>query len=226
MARTAVPKDEAAPAGRQLLSREERQASILRAAATAFAHAGYAATSMEDVAAEAGVTKLILYRHFESKEELYRAVLAEVSDRMRDEFLAVLSRPDAERDGSTTRAILVVARENPDGFRLLTLHAAREPQFAEELNEFRNRGVLLADALIADMIPDPTTKAWATRVIVDYVVQGVNAWLEVGDATRDEEFVRRATDGLRGMFLAWVEPERLGEELRQALADVRRHATS
>ena len=40
---------------RRLLSREERQASILRAAARAFAGAGFAGTSMEDVAAEAGV---------------------------------------------------------------------------------------------------------------------------------------------------------------------------
>jgi len=53
--------------GRQLLSRADRQAQLLRAAATAFARAGFAATSMDDVAAEAGVTKLIVYRNFDSK---------------------------------------------------------------------------------------------------------------------------------------------------------------
>ena len=64
-----------------LLSRSERQASILRGAAQAFAHNGFAGTSMDDVAAACGVTKLILYRHFETKEGLYRAVLQRVFER-------------------------------------------------------------------------------------------------------------------------------------------------
>ena len=65
---------------RRLLSREQREASILRAAARAFATGGFAATSMEDIAAEAGVTKLIVYRHFDSKQQLYEAVLDHTCD--------------------------------------------------------------------------------------------------------------------------------------------------
>ena len=53
---------------------------------------GLAATSMDDVAAEAGVTRLIVYRNFESKEGLYRAVLERVATRLRDEFVAGLER--------------------------------------------------------------------------------------------------------------------------------------
>lgn len=218
----------AKPAGstsRRLLSRDERQASILRAAAVAFARAGFAATSMEDVAAEAGVTKLIVYRHFDSKEELYRAVLAGVSDRLRAEFVKGRDQPDDERHGFTARSILEVARENPAGFRLLTVHSAREPQFAADLAEFRGRGVALADELLAPMIPDPVIKAWATRAIVDYLVQSVNAWLEVGDPARDPEFVDLATAGLRGMVLPWVDPGKLPDDLRRAMTDVRRPAS-
>src|SRR5687767_13524021 len=55
---------------RRLLRRKERQASILHGAAAAFARSGFAATSMEDVAEACGVTKLIVYRHFDSKEDL------------------------------------------------------------------------------------------------------------------------------------------------------------
>jgi len=223
---TAVEPGEAAAATvtvtvpRQLLSREARHASILAAAATAFARAGFAATSMEDVAAEAGVTKLIVYRHFESKEELYRAVLSDASQRMRDEFVRRLHEADTHRSGFASRSILAVARENPDGFRLLTLHATREPQFAAELDEYRARGVAVADELIADMIPDPITKAWATRVVVDYLVEGVHAWLDVGDPARDEEFVARATEGLSAMLLSWVDRDRLTPKVRRALEDL------
>src|SRR2546426_3235616 len=70
MARTAR-----AAARARLLPRAERRDVLLRAAARAFARAGFVHTSMEEIAAAAGITKLIIYRHFASKEALYRAVL-------------------------------------------------------------------------------------------------------------------------------------------------------
>ena len=44
-------------ARRKLLSRDQRQATILQGAATAFATKGFAATGMEAVAAASGITK-------------------------------------------------------------------------------------------------------------------------------------------------------------------------
>ena len=49
-----------------------------------FADRGYAATTMDDIAAAAGVTKPVLYRHFASKKELHLALL----QRHRDELAA------------------------------------------------------------------------------------------------------------------------------------------
>src|SRR6185436_19787519 len=66
------------------LPRAERRAQLLTAAATAFVRAGFDGTSMEDVAEQAGVTRLIVYRIFATKEDLYRAVLESVTDRLRD----------------------------------------------------------------------------------------------------------------------------------------------
>src|SRR4051794_2330682 len=100
-----------------------RRQALLQAAATSFAHGGYAHTSMEEIAAAAGVTKLIVYRHFGAKETLYRAVLEQVFDRQAELFVENMQM-GAE---GTTQAILTVAREWPDGFRLLWRHAAREP---------------------------------------------------------------------------------------------------
>lgn len=113
---------------RRLLNREDRAASIVRAGAVAFARGGFSGTSMEDVAAETGVTKLILYRHFGSKADLYRAVLDRVSARLADEFRHDLGEHDRAAVGA--RSLLTVAREDPAGFALLWRHAAREPQFA------------------------------------------------------------------------------------------------
>jgi hypothetical protein len=47
---------------RKLLSRSQRQATILQGAATAFATKGFASTAMEEVAAASGITKEIVYR--------------------------------------------------------------------------------------------------------------------------------------------------------------------
>lgn len=48
----------------------------MAAAGPLFARDGYDATRLDDVAAAAGVTKPIVYRHFESKKALYLALLA------------------------------------------------------------------------------------------------------------------------------------------------------
>ena len=54
----------------------DRRESILVAAAERFAARGYDATTLDEIAAAAGVTKPILYRHFGSKQDLYLALLA------------------------------------------------------------------------------------------------------------------------------------------------------
>ena len=61
------------------LSAEERRATIITVAKHLFAHAGFHGVSIDDIVSEVGVSPAILYRHFESKEELYQAVLQEFS---------------------------------------------------------------------------------------------------------------------------------------------------
>ena len=188
------------PARSGPLPRAARQEAILRGAARAFARAGYAGTSMEDIAAASGITKLIVYRHFEGKEELYRAVLQQVFDRLAEEFVVGYSRGE----GSVgARSLLTVAREDPDGFQLLWRHAAREPQFADYARELRERSVDASRALLADQV-QPDLHEWAAHTLVDELVVAVLNWLEFGDLARDEEFVGLATAGARAGVRAWL----------------------
>ena len=60
---------------RKRLPRPERRALIVEAAGRLFGEHGYEGTRLDEVAGAAGVTKPILYRHFESKKELYLALL-------------------------------------------------------------------------------------------------------------------------------------------------------
>jgi AcrR family transcriptional regulator len=190
-------------AARQLLARPERQASILRGAASAFSHSGFAATSMDDVAAACGVTKLIVYRHFDSKEELYRTILERVFRRMAEELEAGLKQTNLRGVGA--RTLLTVAREDPDGFVLLWRHAAREPQFAEYAHDQRELAATAVRELMALKSGDEVMDHWAAEASFGWLVEAVISWLEIGDESRDEEFVERATDTLRAMRAAWTD---------------------
>jgi AcrR family transcriptional regulator len=112
-------------AGKRL--RPAERARLLEAAATRlFADRGYAATTVDDIVAAAGVTKPMLYRHFESKQEL----CIELLERYRDELIAAtLSQIDAGtspgRIGSQDQLARMVdawlswVQAHPDAARLL-----------------------------------------------------------------------------------------------------------
>ncbi|GAA1170970.1 TetR/AcrR family transcriptional regulator [Ornithinimicrobium humiphilum] len=62
------------------MPRDERRALLLEAALGAFSEQGYHATSMDDIAERAGVSKPVLYQHFDSKLDLYLGLAGRVCD--------------------------------------------------------------------------------------------------------------------------------------------------
>ena len=172
--------------GRLLLGRAAREESILHAAARAFARSGYAATSVEDIAAEAGITKLIIYRHFASKRALYEAVLRRVEQRLQEE----VGGPEGFT-GETLAALVRVAREDPSAFRLLFYHAAHEPEFSQYARRFAEGAVAVAQRYLDDPPSELPILAWKSRVAFAWVIEAVIAWVEVGDAAQDAEMLSR-----------------------------------
>jgi AcrR family transcriptional regulator len=63
----------------------ERRRQLVRAATRLFAERGFRSVSMEDLAAEAGVSGPAVYRHFDSKEALLANLLIDVSEQLLDE---------------------------------------------------------------------------------------------------------------------------------------------
>lgn len=198
-----VPAEDVTPSTpvRQLLPRPERRASILRGAADAFARSGFAHTSMDDVAAACGVSRLLLYRHFDTKEELYRAILQGVFDRLGEELEAGLSAGSTR--GLGARTLLVVAREDEAAFRLLWRHAAREPQFAAYAGELRSISVEVVRQLAVLDRGDHLLDRWMAEALFGWLVEATLTWLDVGDEGRDGDWVERATVGLRALRDSW-----------------------
>lgn len=65
---------------------ERSRQQILEAALTLFSHRGYGATSVRDIAAEAGVSTGNVYHHFPDKETVFRQLL--------DQYWEAIARPD------------------------------------------------------------------------------------------------------------------------------------
>jgi len=62
------------------LPRDQRRAQLLDAANEVFTTRGYHAAAMDDIAAAAGISKPVLYQHFDSKLDLYLALLDQACD--------------------------------------------------------------------------------------------------------------------------------------------------
>jgi AcrR family transcriptional regulator len=164
--------------------RERTTQRILDGAATAFAKGGYAATSMEDIAAAAGVSRLLLYRDFAGKRELYEAVLARTQARL----AGAVERPGMSE---ALRQVLAVARADPDGFTLMFRHAAREPDFTAYAESFFAESVRTSTAILERLEPDPALRRWAARITVSMTFEAVLTWLDYGDPALDEVFYQR-----------------------------------
>jgi AcrR family transcriptional regulator len=79
------------------MSGEERRAYILTQSKKVFAQSGYAQTSIGDLARASQVTEALLYKHFESKQQLYFTVLQEVREHFLSSFRARVQER-AQRD--------------------------------------------------------------------------------------------------------------------------------
>ena len=86
----------------------DARATLVAAAAKVFARRGYAGSSMDQIAEEAGFSKGALYWHFDSKEDLFFALLEERFDRPLREMAGLLESapPDQDMSPEASRALL------------------------------------------------------------------------------------------------------------------------
>lgn len=98
------------------MPRDQRRTQLLETAIPLFTENGFHATSMDDIASAAGVTKPVLYQHFTSKEELYDEVVQITGQRLIEGVQSL-----AAFDGATMERV----REGMRGFyQLVTAQAA------------------------------------------------------------------------------------------------------
>jgi AcrR family transcriptional regulator len=88
---------------RKRLTGEERRIAILDSALTVFSRRGYHASSIDDIAREAGVSKALIYEHFVSKQDLY----AELLEQHAGELFSALAEAISEAGRSASARLAV-----------------------------------------------------------------------------------------------------------------------
>lgn len=176
------------------MPRAQRREQILDAAVRAFVRTGFAATNLDDVANEAGITRVLLYRHFDTKADLYRAALDRACARLAD---AVGTDNFTENSIS---ALVQAASADPDGFRLLFRHAAREPEFRDATDALSATSVNVTHRNLVASVPDGPWVRWAARLLPTFTTEAVIAWLDAGQPDPDQAAGRigRAVHGIVG----------------------------
>lgn len=176
--------------GRKRLSAEQRRAQIIEAAVAAFARDGYDATRMDDIAAQAGITKPVLYDHFSSKQALFLAVLQTIRDGLIARGKAIV-RDDGDPQQKFRRAVdafLEFVEQAPDAARVLLTVPAADPVAAKVSREVQAGASAGIAALLAESMPGRTP--WHLQATAAFLKEGLHAvavwWLDHPGPGREE----------------------------------------
>jgi AcrR family transcriptional regulator len=185
---------ETATTTKQKLITELRRTEILAAATKMFGSKGFDATLMDEIAREAGLAKGTLYLYFESKDEIYQAVvrqaLAEV-DGLTQQHVAEAG-DFAQRFAAFIRVRIAFWQDHHLLYRVI-LSMARAPQYRKKSIGWQREAVvylanLLEEGAAAGAIPqqDFMATAWTTMD----AIRGVNerrVFIEEGTRTVEED---------------------------------------
>jgi AcrR family transcriptional regulator len=181
-------------APRRRLSAEERRESILEAANAVFGERGYEHVRIDDVAAAAGISKALIYEHFESKQDLYIELLNKAAQDLLGLLVAAASAPGMEgalRMENAAMAGFQYVQDNPHAFHMF-VRDVTDPLISERQETLRRDAVrMMADVM--EMEP-PETRAGMTRQhteqLAEMIVAGYYAladwWLRNPSFPRDE----------------------------------------
>src|SRR4051794_29036623 len=143
---------------------DRKRRAIVEAATAAFLEHGYRGTSMDAVAAAAGVSKQTVYQHFGEKQRLFRELIADTvqsaSDPVHDEVRRLPERlPDGGRLDKELRDLarrLLTLVMQPRMMRLRRLVIAEAQQFPDLGQVFYELGPGRTIAALADTFAELT----------------------------------------------------------------------
>jgi AcrR family transcriptional regulator len=178
---------------RRRISGGERRESILQLTSRAFADRGYDGVRTAELAESAGVSEALIYQHFRTKAELYRAAVDRSAEIFEQRMTATVTAgaPVEERLRSGIDGFLSFVAEPENAWTVLTLNVS-DPELAGYQRELRGR----ATGALADLLSHDPRAAGSglgrqdLERLAEVIVGGAEAlatwWAQHPDAERAE----------------------------------------
>lgn len=193
------------------MPRREREAQLLDIAEQVFAEKGYTDTTVDEIAARAGITKPVIYDHFGSKHGLLVASMTRAREELRDHTITSV-RQNVTSDEpellvrTTIRSFFTFIEEHKAAFRLIQQESA-VGAFSESMEEIRSQQArqiakLLHAVASLDGVSEVTIAGYAEVVI------GSCERVAAYQASTEGVTVDDATDIVMGMI--WTGMQHLG----------------
>ena len=194
------------------MNAEERSAQIVEVATFLFAKKGFKGTTTREIAAKAGISEAIIFRHFSKKEELYSAIInRKCSDKDGQSLLLKALEGKRGRDvfREVATHIITAHKKDPTFMRLLTYSALEEHRLSDIFIKTRGMELigylethlrdLMADGLIREVNPTIAARAFMGMVLHYSMSQEIYGLKRFSKSTTEEvieTFVDIFFDGL------------------------------
>ncbi|MFB9431228.1 TetR/AcrR family transcriptional regulator [Streptoalloteichus tenebrarius] len=169
---------------------KERREQLLDIGRALFAEKGFEATSIEEIAHRAGVSKPVVYEHFGGKEGLYAVVVDREMRNLLDRIVSALTggHPRQLLEQAAT-ALLDYIEDCSDGFRILVRDspvASASGTFSSLLNDIASQVEHILGVQFDARGYEPKLAALYSQALVGMVALTGQWWLEVRKPKKDE----------------------------------------
>ena len=174
------------PVTRRLTALQRRQ-QLFDVALRLFAERGYRATTMDDIAEAAGVTKPLLYQHFSSKRGLYLELVDHIARDITGALAEVTARAEGPRQQVELgfRTFFEQVAQHQEAFRLLFVRNAEDDaELGEALRGVEDAIAETIDPLIAAGL-DPEHRRLLAYAVVGLAEGAMRWWVDRSAAGPD-----------------------------------------
>ena len=163
---------------------EETRSKLIETARKAFAEKGYAKASMDDITAEAGLTRGALYHHFGDKKGLLQAVVDQIDSEMAARARQTATQAESVWEGLLAEGIVYIEMAlNPEVQRIVLLDGPAvlgDPSRWPSQNSCLQATIGMVQALIRDGVMKPVN-AEAVAHLLNGAALNAALWTAASD---------------------------------------------
>ena len=194
------------PRKRVRMTGQQRRAQLLDVARARFAQRGFDATSVEEIADKAGVSKPVVYEHFGGKEGMYAVIVDREVQQLLDRITqALVGTTPRELLEQAATAFLGYIESEPDGFTILVRDspvASSTGTLASVISDIATQVEYILVGEFKQRGFDVKLAPLYSQALVGMVALVGQWWLETGKPERETvaaHLVNLAWNGLRGL---------------------------